>query len=80
NFGKEFDKLTAKAIKLNDSIANLTEKDLEATKDIRNFKKAGTIGLLNCDIRSIIIPLLGDHVLREANHYLRLLRIFDKAL
>lgn len=79
NFGKEFDKLTAEAIKLNDSISKLTEKDLEATKDIRNFKAEGTAGLLNCDIRSIIVPLLGDHVLREANHYLRLLKIFDRA-
>ncbi len=33
----------------------------------------GTEGLLNCKIKSIILPLLGDHVLREANHYLRLL-------
>lgn len=24
-------------------------------------------------IRSVILPLLADHVLREANHYLRLL-------
>ena len=26
-----------------------------------------------CQIRSVILPLLADHVLREANHYLRLL-------
>lgn len=34
---------------------------------------AGTKGLIGCEIRSIILPLLADHVLREANHYLRLL-------
>jgi hypothetical protein len=79
-FGNEFDVLTAKAIKLNDKISEITEEDLKATKDIRNFKAQGTAGLLNCDIRSIIVPLLGDHVLREANHYLRLLKIFNKEL
>jgi hypothetical protein len=79
-FGNEFDVLTAKAIQLNDKISDITEEDLKATKDIRNFKAQGTAGLLNCDIRSIIVPLLGDHVLREANHYLRLLKIFNKEL
>ncbi|NLB53147.1 MAG: DUF2935 domain-containing protein, partial [Syntrophomonadaceae bacterium] len=29
--------------------------------------------ILDCQIRSIIIPLLADHVLREANHFFRLL-------
>ena len=45
----------------------------EALK-IKEFKTAGTKGLLNCEIQSIILPLLADHVLREANHYLRLLK------
>ncbi|MEN6317078.1 MAG: DUF2935 domain-containing protein, partial [Clostridiaceae bacterium] len=31
---------------------------------------------LECKVKSIIIPLLGDHVIREASHYLRLLKIF----
>lgn len=31
-------------------------------------------GLLDCKIRSIVLPLLGDHVVREANHYIRLLK------
>ena len=30
-------------------------------------------GIDACRIRSIILPLLADHVLREANHYIRLL-------
>jgi hypothetical protein len=79
-FGNEFDILTARAIELNDKISDITEEDLKATKNIRNFKAQSTAGLLNCDIRSIIVPLLGDHVLREANHYLRLLKIFNKEL
>lgn len=52
----------------------LTQKSLETTLDYRNFKIAGTEGILNCSIASIILPLLADHVLREANHYIRLLK------
>ena len=51
----------------------LTEETLEETLKIRDFKAVGTEGILNCKIASIILPLLGDHVLREANHYIRLL-------
>ncbi|MDP4090364.1 MAG: DUF2935 domain-containing protein [Bacillota bacterium] len=80
NFGKEFDVLTAQSITLNDNIFNITEDDLRATIGIRNFKAQGTSGLLNCQIRSIIVPLLADHTLREANHYLRLLETYKKTL
>jgi hypothetical protein len=51
----------------------ILNKSLKATEEVMAFKKAGTEGLLACKIKSIIIPLLGDHVLREANHYLRML-------
>jgi len=79
-FGKEFDKLTKEAIDaINKTIPfeEVTENSLQATKAIRDFKAQATRGLLDCDIRSIIIPLLGDHTLREANHFLRLLKMFD---
>ena len=52
----------------------LTRKTLETTKKYRDFKAAGTKGITGCEIRSIILPLLTDHVLREVNHYLRLLK------
>lgn len=52
----------------------LTRKSLETTRKYRDFKAAGTKGITGCDIRSIILPLLADHVLREANHYLRILK------
>lgn len=52
----------------------LTEQSLAATEKIRDFKAAGVQGIQQHKIRSIILPLLADHVLREANHYLRLLR------
>ncbi len=81
NFGNEFDQLTAEAKAAMDATAPLAEvtvESLKATEDLRNFKAQGTQGILACNIKSIIIPLLGDHVLREANHYLRLLKMFER--
>lgn len=46
---------------------------LEETRRFRDFKVAGAQGITQCKIRSVILPLLADHVLREANHYIRLL-------
>ena len=43
------------------------------TERFRDFKRSGVEGIEGCRIRSLILPLLADHVLREANHYLRLL-------
>lgn len=80
NFGKEFDKLTGEAIYVTEKtipIDQLTEDSLTATEEIKKFKQKGTQGLIECKIKSIIIPLLGDHTLREANHFLRLLKIFS---
>ena len=51
----------------------LTEDSLEETKKLRDFKTAGVKGIESCKIRSIILPLLADHVLREANHFIRIL-------
>ncbi|AGA68591.1 Protein of unknown function (DUF2935) [Desulfitobacterium dichloroeliminans LMG P-21439] len=54
-------------------LGRLITEETAATREIRNFKAAATEEILANQIRSIIIPLLGDHVLREANHFLRIL-------
>lgn len=80
DFGNEFDQLTAEAKAAMDAtsqMAKVTDESLKATEDFRNFKAQGTQAILECKVKSIIIPLLGDHVLREANHYLRLLKMFE---
>lgn len=51
----------------------LTRKALQTTKEYQQFKAVGTDGISECRICSVILPLLADHVLREANHYLRIL-------
>ena len=51
----------------------LAARTLRTTEQYRQFKTVGAEGITGCEIRSIILPLLADHVLREANHYLRIL-------
>lgn len=73
-FAEDYKKLLKQA-KQQDCRAmdELTRQSLEETLQYRKFKAAGTAGILDCKIASIILPLLADHVLREANHYIRLL-------
>lgn len=54
--------------------ADLTNVSLNETIRFRDFKIAGEEGILNCQIKSIIIPLLADHIVREANHFIRILQ------
>lgn len=79
NFGNEFNQLyeeSKKAMNQTIPFSQVTNDSLKATTDVRNFNEQGTQGLVNCKIKSIIIPLLGDHVLRESNHFLRLLNMY----
>ena len=79
DFGQEFDKLTNQALTMTEQttiLPKLSHETYKATVGIRDFKIAGTEGLLQCKIRAIAMPLLGDHVVREANHYLRILSTF----
>lgn len=74
DFAEEYKKLLQEARKASDETINsVTDKTITQTIQYRDFKVAGTKGISECDIRSIILPLLADHVLREANHYLRIL-------
>ncbi|OQB14507.1 MAG: hypothetical protein BWY15_01016 [Firmicutes bacterium ADurb.Bin193] len=76
-FGDTFDMLTQESLEAQrhtELLSDVTDKSIKATTEIRNFKRQGTEGILECKIKSIIIPLLGDHTLREANHFLRILK------
>lgn len=73
-FAEEYGRLLSESYEKNNmTIDQLTNETLQETQKFKNFKVAGTKGILGCDIQSIILPLLADHVLREANHYLRIL-------
>lgn len=76
-FADDFNKLIKEAKAMTDvTIKNTIDETLNQTIDLKNFKQAGTEGIASCKIKSIILPLLGDHVLREANHYIRLLESY----
>ena len=73
-YAEEYEELLAIAKQQDTQLEErLTQKTLETTQRYRDFKATGTNGIISCNIRSVILPLLADHVLREANHYLRLL-------
>ena len=75
NFAQEYNNLLMETINATDAtMTNVKNKTIEETTRYRDFKEAGTRGIDACEIRSVILPLLADHVLREANHYLRILR------
>lgn len=77
NLSKEFDDLEARTKALYNTPAGfeeITRESYNLVTQLRDFKRSGTEGILLCRIRSIMPALLADHVTREANHYLRLLR------
>lgn len=75
-FAYDYSRLIETAKQANDAtMAGITNVTLRKTVQYRDFKQSGTQGIAECKIRSIILPLLGDHVLREANHYIRLLKM-----
>lgn len=71
NFANDYNNILKKYL---NNPTTLTNISLQETINFRDFKIAGEEGILNCQIKSIIIPLLADHVLREANHFIRILR------
>ena len=52
---------------------DLKQASIQETMKFQQFNLAAITGILDCKIRSIILPLLADHVLREANHFIRIL-------
>lgn len=71
SFAKDYAQLLKQCRTAQD--ATITQSALAETRKFRDFKMAGVKGIEECKIRSVILPLLADHVLREANHYIRLL-------
>ena len=70
NYAEEYKSIIKNSTSNNPNTVNVS---LNETINFRNFKVAGEEGILNCKIKSIIIPLLADHVVREANHFIRIL-------
>jgi hypothetical protein len=61
-------------------IGRLNQESENATVELRNFKQVGLDLIKSCQIRNVIDPLLADHVVREANHFLSIIHVLDKRL
>ena len=82
-YGKVFDELTKQTTTMTERttiLPRLTSKTTMATANFRDFKSAATEASLQCKIKVMGLPLLIDHALREANHYLRILNTFNGQL
>ena len=73
DFADDYKRLLSVSCAANDRMICSGSNSLPLTRKFRDFKTAGVKGIEGCEIRSLILPLLADHVLREANHYIRLL-------
>lgn len=51
-----------------------------SVRQLRDFKKTARDLIEECKIKSIIPPLLADHVFREASHFLEILDAFEVSL
>ncbi len=78
-----FDPTEAQHFNTADRLAKLFEADsaalgrteeLDATIAISNFKASTTQEILECKVKSLMSPLFTDHILREAYHYIYLLK------
>lgn len=54
-------------------LANATAASLGGARKAREFVASGLSGMLGCKLKSMILPLLADHMLRETNHYIYVL-------
>jgi hypothetical protein len=61
-------------------IGKMNKDSENATQELRDFKQAGLDLIKSCQIKSVIDPLLADHVLREANHFLYMISILEQRL
>lgn len=72
-FTKSYKELIDTTKKSMDLSMDITKNSLSETIKFRDFKETATKGVMDNKIRSNIIVLLADHVLREANHFIRIL-------
>jgi len=61
-------------------IGKLNKDSENATHELRNFKQAGLDLIKTCQIKNVIDPLLADHVVREADHFLNMVHVLEERL
>lgn len=88
-FSEEFDKLLYQAIDLDSMrpqsqtvplLDQFLDQNRVSVKSLRDFKKTARDLIEACRIKSMIHPLLADHVFREADRFLTIIDLFENAL
>ncbi|WP_149096021.1 DUF2935 domain-containing protein [Paenibacillus terrae] len=88
-FSNDFDTLMFQAIDLSHMrpqsqtaplLSQFVDENRVSVKSLRDFKKTARDLIDECRIKSIIHPLLADHVFREAERFLFILDMFDQSL
>lgn len=89
DFSHDFDQLLFQAIDLDSMrpqsqtvplLDQFVDQNRISVRQLRDFKKTARDLIEACRIKSIIPPLLADHVFREASHFLEILDTFEAAL
>lgn len=88
-YSEDFDKLLFQAIDLDSMrpqsqtvplLNQFLDQNRVSVKSLRDFKKTARELIEACRIKSIIHPLLADHVFREAERFLTIIDMFEQAL
>ncbi|NQX61220.1 DUF2935 domain-containing protein [Paenibacillus qinlingensis] len=89
NFSHDFDQLLFQAIDLsgmrpqsqtNPLLDQFLDQNRVSVVALRDFKKTARDLIEACKIKSIIHPLLADHVFREAERFLAIIDMFEQCL
>lgn len=89
NFSDEFDQLLFQARDLDSMrpqsqtvplLDQFLDQNKVSVKSLRDFKKTARELIEACRIKSIIHPLLADHVFREAERFLEIIEMFEVSL
>lgn len=88
-FSQDFDKLLFQARDLDSMrpqsqtvpiLSQFLDQNRVSVKSLRDFKKTARELIEACKIKSIIHPLLADHVFREASRFLSIIDMFENSL
>lgn len=88
-FSHDFDQLLFQAIDLSSMrpqsqtqplLSQFLDQNKVSVKSLRDFKQTARELIEQCKIKSIIHPLLADHVFREASRFLEIIEMFEIAL
>ena len=75
-YAQDFNTLEKTTKAGNQNLNTINQASYTLTTEIQKYKEDLTNGLVNCKVPSIMPPLLLDHVLRETNYYLLLLKSY----